>query len=302
MIITEITAGLGNQLFQYANAKKIATVKKQILKLDLSFFERYYTSSDLQNTHVAHKLDKFNTNIIIACDNEIKRIKRKTIKPDILRRIFNKLGMSGYVNTKCHFDNERIDSCELETLKNYNNLYISGYFGDQKYFIEIEDIIRQEFTLKEHLNSTNEKVLSQIKNSNSVSIHFRRGDYLNNPFFAKISLDYYRTAIDFIEKFFPNLFYFIFSDDLNWVKDNFKFNASIYYVDVNDEKADYIDLMLMSSCKHNIIANSTFSWWGAWLNNNPDKMVIAPKQWFNDPAAQKKYENGSLVPDKWRKI
>jgi hypothetical protein len=142
----------------------------------------------------------------------------------------------------------------------------------------------------------------RIINSNSVSLHIRRGDYLDNPIFANLSVEYYEKSVDFIKKKYNDAAFFVFSDDLSWAKNNLKLNVSTYYVDVNDAKTDYMDLMLMASCKHNVIANSTFSWWGAWLNNNPDKIIIAPRKWYNDKTKQKKYENGALVPNNWVKI
>ncbi len=295
MIITEILGGLGNQLFEYAHARFLSLRLKQDLQFDISFFDRYHRKD-------VYRLDKFNTNIKIASDDEIYRIKRKVRKPVILRRIYRKLGGSPYVNSKYHFDNERIDSCDIETLKYYDDLYISGYFGNQKYFIEIEDVIRKAFTLKKTLNLDNKQVLSQIKKSNSVSIHIRRGDYVNNNYFAEIPLNFYHKSVDYIERHYPQSTYFIFSDDLNWAKENLKLEQKTVFVDINNESTDYMELILMAACKHNIIANSTFSWWSGWLNNNPDKIVIAPQKWYNNKETQISYENGNLVPNNWIKL
>ena len=290
MIISEINAGLGNSLFQYAFARALSEKTKQKL-----YFEVIPTGQ------AAYRLDKFNTLVEFADKDDIYRLKRRLKEPRLYRRIMRKLGFSIYCNEKYHFDNERIDSCDIETLKYYSDLYISGYFGDQKYFIEIEDIIRKEFALKKTLNSENEKVLSQIKNSNSVSIHMRHGDYVWNNFFAEIPFNYYNKAVDYIESHSKNSIYFIFSDDLNWVKNNLKLDVDLVFVDINDASTDYMELALMAACKHNIIANSTFSWWGGWLNENSEKIIIAPKIWYKNDA-QKNLDRGTVLPFTWIKI
>lgn len=295
MIIAEIYGGLGNQLFEYAHAKALSIKLNQELYFDLSFFDRYHIKN-------VYRLDKFNTNVNVVETKYINKLKRKTIKPDIVRWGLKKLGASGFYSKLNHFDESWFENNNIRKFNGKKDLYISGYFGDQKYFIEIEDILRQEFTLKESLNSENEKVLSQIKNSNSVSVHVRRGDYVGNKYFAELQLDYYRNGLEYIESRFPKSTYFIFSDDLNWVKENLKLDKEQIFVDINNATTDYMELMLMAACKHNIIANSSFSWWAGWLNNNPKKIVIAPKIWYGNALAQANYENGNLVPSSWKKF
>ena len=295
MIITEILGGLGNQLFEYAHARSLSIKLEQELYFDLSFFDRYHRKD-------VYRLDRFNTNVNNASEEDINRLKRKYRTPDIFRKVINKLGGSPYSNSKYHFDNERIDKTSIKVLKQYKDLYISGYFANQKYFMVIEDIIRKEFTLKEPLNIENQKMFDLINSTPSVSLHIRRGDYVGNGFFAEIPLSYYHDAVTIIEKKYPKSTYYIFSDDLQWVKENLTLNVNTIYVDINDSSTDYMELMLMAACKHNIIANSTFSWWGAWLNSNSEKIVIAPKIWFNNKEAQAKYNNGKLVPVNWIKI
>jgi len=294
MIIVELTAGLGNQLFQYAHAKALSIKLDQELLFDLRFFERW--KDDI------YRLHRFNTIVNSADQSDIARLKRQLKKPDIYRKIIRRLGFSPYKNTKYHFENERLDHISIDELKGYKDLYVSGYFGDRKYFAGIEEIIRKEFTLKEPLNIANQKILDQIKKTNSVSLHIRRGDYVGNAFFAEIPLDYYRKSIHHIETLYPGSTCFIFSDDIPWAREHLIMSQECVYVDINDSSTDYMDLMLMAACKHNIIANSTFSWWGAWLNSNPEKIVIAPKIWFNNENAQISYNKGNLVPDNWVKL
>lgn len=302
MIIVQIVGGLGNQLFQYAHARTLALSLKQELYFDLGFFEEYDRSKDKLNTHIVYKLNNFNIKVCPAKDEEINKIRRRLLKPDIVRKVYRRLGGSSYVNKDCHFDNEKIDNCDIDTIRDYDDVFISGFFADQKYFIEIENIIREEFSLRESLNAKNQEMLSQIKTANSVSLHIRRGDYVGNNYFAEIPIEYYLKAVDYIEKHFPNSSYFVFSDDINWARANIKLDKKVVFVDINDASTDYMELILMSACKHNIIANSTFSWWGAWLNENKQKIIIAPKIWYNKQEAQKKYDQGHLVPSNWIKI
>jgi hypothetical protein len=137
-----------------------------------------------------------------------------------------------------------------------------------------------------------------ISSTNSVSIHFRRGDYLTNPSVMDLGiceLEYYYKCVDNLAKIVPDPHFFILSDDPEWVTNNIKINYPKTIICINLNNNDSEDLRLMSLCKHNIIANSSFSWWGAWLNSNPDKLVFAPKKWFNktDRTAEK------LIPDTW---
>ena len=295
MIIVEIMAGLGNQLFQYANAYSLSKSLKKDLRLDLSFFERSHRKD-------VFRLDKFNIVFEEAEINDIARLKRKVLKPDILRKIGRSIGIVPYSNFKYHFDNDRIDDCLINNRNYASEMYVSGYFADEKYFKKFEIDLRKQFVLKKSLNSSNLKMLNRIENSNSISVHIRRGDYVGNSFFAEIPITYYQEAIRYIEERVNNITLFIFSDDLEWAKNNFVTKNKTVFVGINDSATDYMELALMAACKHNIIANSTFSWWGAWLNNNFNKIVIAPKVWFNDKSSQSKYSNGGLVPSEWLKI
>lgn len=141
-----------------------------------------------------------------------------------------------------------------------------------------------------------------IKSCNAVSLHIRRGDYISNATTNTIhgtcNLDYYKRAVEYIKKNSVSPIFFIFSDDIDWVKDNLHLNEKHYYIDWNNADTNYEDMRLMSLCKHNVIANSSFSWWGAWLNNNPKKIVIAPQKWFNDS----KLNTFDVIPEKRIKI
>ncbi len=289
MTITKLTGGLGNQLFQYAFGKNVSIQNQSELKLDTMSFE--------SNKDRDFKLNLFNIDYKIADNKETE----KFIKPNkVARKLFiviekiKPLGCKKYYKEKCfNYDNN------INNLKS-KNLYLEGYWQSEKYFKNIEDTIRKEFTLKEDLDKKYNQLLEKMKNSNSVSIHYRRTDYLlekNTSIYESLSEDYYQNAIKTIEEKVNNPVYFVFSDDIEWIKKNAKLPSSTIFVSDKNNK-DYEEFMLMSKCKHNVIANSSFSWWSAWLNNNPEKIVIAPKNWFVD----KNTNTNDLIPDNWIRV
>ena len=169
----------------------------------------------------------------------------------------------------------------------------------ESYFKDIEDLIRQEFIFKIPGDNKNRAIIEKINSCKSVSIHVRRGDYLNNHWEKILGVikgtTYYLNALDYINKQVKNPHYFIFSDDILWAKENLKL-PNCTYLDQNKGRKSYIDMYLMTLCKHNIIANSTFSWWGAWLNKNEDKIVIIPARWINGDSCE------GIFPHEWVKI
>lgn len=179
-----------------------------------------------------------------------------------------------------------------------SDIYISGYFQSEKYFSAYRGDIINNLTLKIPLDEPSLELMQQIKNSISVSLHIRRGDYLNfSNIYHICSIEYYKKAVDYISnKIGENITVFVFSDDIAWARENLNVNFETIFVDFNNNKP-YFDMELMRNCKHNITANSTFSWWGAWLNENKNKIVIAPQRWFNNEL-----KNNDIVPQSWIKI
>jgi len=195
---------------------------------------------------------------------------------------------------------ERYFHFDPQIIRKYNYAIFDGYWQSEKYFIDIKNIITEELSLKKkYIDEIEKNLINKIKNNNSVSIHIRRGDYVNdkttNLHHGTCPLDYYHRAIKIILANNKKSIFFIFSDDIDWVKKNLKLLHPSFFISGNK---DYEDLFLMSLCKHNIIANSSFSWWAAWLNNNPNKTVAAPKKWFNNPHQNTK----DLIPKPWIKI
>lgn len=271
MIVVELMGGLGNQLFQYAMARHLAKKLKVQLKLEISSF-----AHDEQREY---ELSRFNITANIVNKNDFILIKeRKKLKYKIA-----KLFLGKRVLKVIKEPSDRPYTFDARVLNLSGDVFLSGYWQTEKYFKDIATIIRKEFSLKDELTEETKKIAELISAStNSVSLHFRRGDYLNplaQVVVNTFTLDYYFDAIKSLEQKLGRLNLFIFSDEPEWTKENLKFDHSTTFVSHNSPQHAHEDMHLMSLCQHNIIANSSFSWWGAWLNNNPNKIVIAPKDW-----------------------
>ena len=185
---------------------------------------------------------------------------------------------------------------------NRGDVYLDDYWQSEDYFKDIEKIIHQDFTFKKSPEGLNKKLAKQIAQTASVSIHIRRGDYVTsrrtNRFHGTCSPDYYHRCVELIEDKISNPHFFIFGDDIKWAKENLEINHPIIFVEHNYGSENYFeDMRLMSLCRHNIIANSSFSWWGAWLNENSNKMVLAPQKWF-----KAKINDRGIVPQSWTRV
>jgi hypothetical protein len=184
-----------------------------------------------------------------------------------------------------------------------DNSFVKGNFQSDKYFKSIESLIKDEFKFTIQLDVENLKWKNEILNTNAVSIHIRRGDYIslkqNVNKFAQIPISFYKSAISEIAQKVHNPVFFVFSDDIKWVKENLISDAPLHFIENNNTvQTSHFDMQLMSLCKHNIICNSTFSWWSAWLNANPHKIVIAPQNWFSDVSINSQ----DIIPDEWIKL
>jgi hypothetical protein len=181
---------------------------------------------------------------------------------------------------------------------------MSGWFQSYKYLNSIREIILSDFSFKLDIPESIESVLNAIIDSNSVSLHVRRGDFIDSEdgfkmFGVICTHQYYVNAYAYLQTKYSDLCYFIFTNDVKWVKANFVFLKNYNIVDTSKENlSDYYDLFLMTRTKHNIIANSTFSWWGAWLNQNPSKIVIAPEKWLGDNSLT----TDEICPPEWIRV
>jgi hypothetical protein len=276
MIVVKLMGGLGNQMFQYAAGRCLAHLHRTELKLDLS-----YLNKDPQNKYTRrdYKLDVFHIKAESANENDIK-----PFLPLDRGKIFNTLMRKLPILYSRVVANESGHKFMKEFYSFPKHVYLNGFWQSEHYFEPAREIIREEFRIKEALNEENSELCNTIQNSNSVSLHIRRGDYVtnkeSNSYHGVCSLEYYEAAINYLKKDLSDLHIFVFSDDMEWAKANLKTNVKIDFVQQNNP--GHIDMHLMAMCKHNIIANSSFSWWAAWLNTNPSKTVIAPIQWFAD--------------------
>ena len=287
MIITHLIGGLGNQLFQYAMARRIAYKNNITLKLDISDFETYKLRE--------FKLDKFNIVAEIATEKEIRRFKKNRYK--IFSKLFSMYNSVLPLSSRSYIK-ERYFYYDPEITKIFDNVYLEGHWPSEKYFLDIKEILFKELTLKYKMVAYRKDLKNQIRKTESVSIHIRRGDYVSNPVVNQVhgtcSQEYYNKSVKMITDKIVDPHFYIFSDDPVWVKENFKIPCTSTIVK-NDNQRDYEDLILMSNCKNHIIANSSFSWWGAWLNPREDKIVISPAKWYHGAD----YDTRDLLPNSW---
>lgn len=292
VIITQLTGGLGNQLFQYAVAKTIAIKNGIPMKMDLSFFKDY-------KWHV-YSLAPFNIDENFASAEECKQLLEPSLS--LFTRVVNKLSKK---HTSISYKlEEKGFAFDTMVLEEKPPKYMIGYWQSEKFFEPIKEIIRKDFEVKIPPSLENKAILDTILASNSVSIHIRRGNYVSdeviNTFHGTCSLEYYDKAISYFKEKLDNPTFYIFSNDIPWSREHLNFEGTKVFVDLNDDTTDYEDLRLMQNCKHQIIANSTFSWWAAWLNTNPSKTIIAPKQWFANEEMQAQTDD--LIPENWIRL
>lgn len=298
MIILRLEGGLGNQMFQYAAARRLAEKHLTTLKLDLTWFET--------QTLRKYKLRYFNIWEHIATAHEIASfLDNSLVYGRLANKIRNKLLLNHPVITsyqKSVILREKYFHFDPDLLNAPCDVYMEGFWQSEKYFLDIAEMLRQEMSLR-YLQTPNFQQISQLINDNcSISLHIRRGDYVVNPeansYHGSCDLDYYRRAVEYIADHTSQPYFFVFSDDPDWVKENLSINFPVNLVSKNDAFHDYEELSLMSQCQHHIVANSSFSWWGAWLNSNVSKIVVAPNKWFGN--AQHNTED--LIPDAWIRL
>jgi len=270
MIIVGLTGGLGNQMFQYAFGFRLAEHHKTELKLDLG----HYSDPKLNFPTRTFDLGIFNITAGIATDKEVKKFSKR-VGHDLTDKLLGRvLGVKASHIREPHFHFSQ------EAFESPDNVYLSGYWQSEKYFRDVEDQLREEFSFRDPPCEAAKPLLEKIKDSESVCVHVRRGDFVTNTFNGLYGRDYYDTGAEIISQLKPRLSYFVFSDDIPWCRENLSFEGETTFVDHDFGPNKFRDdLRLMSACKHFIIANSSFSWWAVWLNGRSDKTVVAPSRW-----------------------
>ncbi len=292
MIITHVIGGLGNQMFQYAAGRTLSLALGVPLRLDTQDFEGY----KLHNGFELHRI--FNIDAHLADSSDVRQVlglrALNPIRRRLIRKEFQKFrGSNFFLDSECIY--------QPQILQVPDNSYLMGNWQSELYFSDIRDIIRSDFSFKSAPLGLNAEVASTLESCNAISLHVRRGDIASNPASLAVhglcTLDYYQRAVDYVATNVSKPVFIIFSDDMCWVHENLHLDFPCHYIDHNKDLESYNDMRLMSLCRHHIIANSSFSWWGAWLNPRKDKIVVAPKRWF---AAA--FDSTDIVPSSWKRM
>tara|TARA_B100000989_G_scaffold298903_1_gene290892 strand:+ start:5752 stop:6612 length:861 start_codon:yes stop_codon:yes gene_type:complete len=284
MIIIRFIGGLGNQMFQYLLYDQLKSININV-KADINDFKSY-------KLHNGFELEKvFEINLDKASNKEIKNLKDSSLQ--FLSRFRRKL----LGKKKSHVYQNQMS---LELIKKQRNLYLDGYWQSKKYINSSLSNPNKKFKFRLNPSKVNKDLINEINEFNSISIHVRRGDYLKlSDTFSKCTIGYYQTAISHMETNLKNCVFYIFSNDILWCKEKLIFNKSKFrFISHNSGINSYEDMRLMKMCKHNIIANSSFSWWAAVLNDNSKKVVISPKRWY----VEKNMSDEIFIPNEWLKF
>ena len=279
-IRVKLSGGLGNQMFQFAVGFSIAKKNNVKLSLDLSYINQ-------RQLHNGFELEK-----VFSIYSKVSFLNKPSSFNSInFSEILNKIDITFYNFKEPHFH------YTPDILDIPKHSFLDGYWQSELYFKDYAKEIKKIFNFSDQLDKQNHLIANDIIQNDSISIHIRRGDFLikqNNNHYIDLK-EYYLKAINESSKFFKNPKYFIFTDDPLWVTENFVLGDSYIIIDANHAGKSFLDMYLMSLCKSNIIANSSFSWWSAWLNNKNDKIVYAPKNWFKD----KSICTDNLIPNSW---
>lgn len=287
MIISRISSGLGNQLFQYALGRNLALKQHTPLYVDLSYFQHEYDDDTIRK----FKLSQFSIPYRLLQGSPVEYLSKATrLLPNRTLRPFFLFQKEKHY----HFD-------PAVLTQHASCVILDGFWQSERYFLESAETIRKELQLSRVPSPEFDAYERQILAApNAISLHVRRGDYVNHPVFSQtfgfVGLEYYQRALEHLASVHKDAQFFVFSDEKDWVKANVSLPGNPVYVETTGHTADVADLVLMSRCRHHVIANSSFSWWGAWLNPNPDKLVIYPKNWFRH---QPTWDIKDLHPAAW---
>jgi GT2 family glycosyltransferase len=280
LVVSRLNGGLGNQFFQYAVGRALALRYDATLKLDLSELA--------DDPRRRYELDKYPIRATIATADELMMFGDG---PAGRSASCTRSGCTRYREPHFRFDPVVRGAAPP--------VQLIGFWQSERYFRHIADTIRHELTPIAPMDPENERALASILQTSAIAVHIRRGDYVTNPLAAVRhgvpSLGYYRRAMDNIASRVADPVFYVFSDDHDWVRDNLRHPAPLVQMTANGPERGFRDIQLMSACKHHILANSSFGWWGAWMNTSADKIVIAPTPWFLDEGL----DTRDLLPPGW---
>jgi hypothetical protein len=304
MIITRLSGGLGNQMFQYAAGLSLACARRTTLKLDTSWFDE----SIRGKAHERYALDQFNVTSPFATTQEIEHSRGLGLSPG-QKRILN-LARSLRIHPFARsvlaagdtFYEGRFGFTSAFTAQSAET-YLHGNWQSERFFKPVADRLRIQFTPRLELPAAIIPLADRIRSSPSAFLHVRRGDYVSDPRYAReigaLGGDYYAQAVYRLRQQQPNARVFVFSDDIDAAQRDLSIEGPHEYVREPENTRPHHILHLMSLCDHAIIANSTFSWWAAWLGEKNHGIVIAPKRWFSESSS---YDARDIVPDRWLKL
>lgn len=296
MIVVRLSGGMGNQMFQYSAGRALAIKHNMPLELDTTFLEHRIKMPKFLRPSFSFRdfdLDVFNIEAGFAKKNEIKFWNRPILSGQIM------LTIDAILRKIAIFPGwEKKFSFNKEFLKLGSDSYLQGFWQSEKYFMNIASTIRKDFTLNYDLPELNKNLAKEIENTNSLCVHLRRM-HTGGDFHTKYDMDYYNKGIEYIKKNNDIDKIYVFSDDIDWCKENINFGIETFFItrEYAGKKGEG-DMHLMSKCKYFIIPNSTFSWWGAWLSERVGKIVICPKKWFGDESI----DTSDLIPEDWIKM
>jgi Glycosyl transferase family 11 len=286
MIVSHILGGIGNQMFQYAAGRSLSLHLNDYYTLDLKDFDRYAL-------HHGYELKRvFDVPIEPTSPDELRSVlglrRLSLLKKILRRRQFSILRGQKFI-VEPHFNFWP----KFFSLK--SGSYLHGYWQSEKYFKSIEKVIRDDFSFKKPLAEKNLLISNQIHQTNAVSLHI--SDAKTNRIMSVCDISYYERAISYMAAKVSNPVFYVFSDDMDWVKQSISIAYPTAYIDHNRGEDSYVDMQLMSLCDHHIIANSSFSWWGAWLNPSAKKIVVVPRLWFKNGN-----NDSDLIPNEWIRL
>lgn len=293
VVVVRLLGGLGNQLFQYAAGLSLAAHHRTELRLDTYFLETGRKDRP-------YNLDRFCIEEEFASQRDIARfpgarsdslgsvryLLQRTLRPYYRRPVFVERGFA--------FDPNFFRTSE--------DVYVVGYWQSEKYFSRIRDILLKKLALKEQMSGESQSVADTISQTHAVSVHVRRGDYASDPRtnqrHGTCPPEYYESCAKLAKERMPDPHFFVFSDEPDWAMQNLKLGDESTFVTSSGPSRAHEDLKLMSMCQGHILANSSFSWWGAWLNPDPNKLVLSPRRWFNEESI----DTRDLVPEGWVRV
>ena len=294
LIVANLVGGLGNQMFQYACARSLALDLGMTLKFSTDVFSIY-------DDHRVFELEQvFGLRLDVASKRELGDLIGWARRTPTVRRLLSKQSF-GWLTSRNFICEPHLNYWSGLRERALQGGYLHGYWQSERYFAAYAANIRADFIFREELQGVDLRIANAISQSTAISLHVRRGDYVSDPKTLAVhgtcTPEYYYSAIETLRQRCPNARFFAFSDDPSWVVQVLQPRyPQLVLVEHNNGMSSYNDMRLMSMCDHHIIANSSFSWWGAWLNHRPDKMVIAPARWFANGR-----DTPDLVPDNWER-